>query len=234
LKRTFTWEKQETGTLVEYCDWEPYYHRILKAFQYDRSEDETSALLLDTLLSRHRLRPEHIHDMIYGMSVYILGAHERIEEDLNDMIDRNIAGIFIAADGASSAMREAGLRPDLILTDLDGKEEDLLYWNRKGVPLIVHAHGDNSERIRHIAPRITHSLATTQARPFGNVFNFGGFTDGDRCVFLADHFAAKEIILCGFDYSAVGKYSFSTDPETKLRKLKWAKQLISEFEVEYY
>ena len=56
-------------------------------------------------------------------------------------------------------------------------------------------------------------MATTQSAPFGEVHNFGGFTDGDRCVFLADHFAATRIILCGFNFTEVGKYSFSSSDE---------------------
>ena len=42
----------------------------------------------------------------------------------------------------------------------------------------------------------------------GKVHNFGGFTDGDRCVFLANHFKAKKIILLGMDFGTrIGKYS---------------------------
>ena len=36
--------------------------------------------------------------------------------------------------------------------------------------------------------------------PVKNVYNFGGFTDGDRSVFWAEEFGAKEIILIGMDF----------------------------------
>ncbi|MCK4615208.1 MAG: DUF115 domain-containing protein [Thermoplasmata archaeon] len=121
----------------------------------------------------------------------------------------------------------------MIITGLDGRPEDLLYWNSKGVPLVVHAHGDNMESIRTLTPRFTHCMGTMQSRPFGEIYNFGGFTDGDRCVFLADHFGAFRIILLGFDFQHVGKYSFTTDPGMNLGKLNWARRLISLFEVEY-
>ena len=220
--------------MVDYPEWEPYYQRILKAFHYSRSEDEESARILDDLLFSPRFQPHVIAEIIHGQTVYIFGAHDSIEQDITEIQERAIHGVFIAADGACSAMREQGLRPHLIVTDLDGKSEDLLFWNRKGVPMIIHAHGDNQNRIRNLASSFTQAMATTQAQPHGDLHNYGGFTDGDRCVFLADHFAATRIVLCGFDYTEVGKYSFSTSSETKLKKLRWAQRLISEFEIEYY
>ena len=33
-------------------------------------------------------------------------------------------------------------------------------------------------------------VGTTQTEEFGKMKNFGGFTDGDRCVFLAEFFNA--------------------------------------------
>lgn len=220
--------------MVEFNDWEPHYLRILKAFHYDRSEDEECARILDELLPTPRLTQRELSDIIHGQVVYIFGAHDRVEQDSADIKERTISGIFIAADGACTAMREQGLRPHLIVTDLDGRLEDLRYWNRLGVPMIILAHGDNRDRIQELAPDFKRSVATTQSIPEGNLMNFGGFTDGDRCVFIADHFAATRIVLCGFDYTTVGKYSFTTSSETKLMKLRWAKQFISEFEVEYY
>ena len=40
------------------------------------------------------------------------------------------------------------------------------------------------------------------------VHNFGGFTDGDRAVFLAVQLGAKKLILAGMDFGkVVSKYS---------------------------
>jgi len=63
-------------------------------------------------------------------------------------------------------------------------------------------------------------IATTQARPFDNVYNFGGFSDGDRCFFVVRKFGAKQIRLAGFDFE-------DSDVDlTKKNKLKWAKKLM--------
>ena len=78
-------------------------------------------------------------------------------------------------------------------------------------------------------------VGTVQVKPFGSVRNFGGFTDGDRCVFLAEHFKASKILLFGFDYgNIVGKFSkkgheldYKAD-EIKLAKLNIARDLIQD------
>jgi uncharacterized Rossmann fold enzyme len=63
-------------------------------------------------------------------------------------------------------------------------------------------------------------IPTCQCRPPEYLFNFGGFTDGDRCLFLADAFDAASVILIGFDFD---------DPDVpplKKEKLKCAEKLI--------
>ena len=70
---------------------------------------------------------------------------------------------------------------------------------------------------------------STQAKPMGKVNNFGGFTDGDRCVFLANHFKAKKIILLGMDFGTkIGKYSKITvsNRMIKIAKLLRGKKLL--------
>ena len=81
------------------------------------------------------------------------------------------------------------------------------------------------------------TIGTTQIDPsdFKNLYNFGGFTDGDRAVFLASHFKAKKIFLIGFDFDGkMGKYSFSENKDIamKIRKLKWCEELIKHLEKE--
>ncbi len=220
--------------MVEFLDWEPYYNQILRSFHYSREHDERTASLLTQVLPYPRFSISDLEERIQGRTIIVFGAHERVEKELEIIREQGIEGVFIAADGACSAMRTADIQPDIIVSDLDGKEEDILYWNEKGIPIVVHAHGDNSLLVQRLAPKLLHSLATTQSEPFDDVHNFGGFTDGDRCVFLADHFGAYRIVLSGFDFDQVGKYSFATHEATKLRKLKWSKKLISLFEVEYF
>jgi len=115
--------------------------------------------------------------------------------------------------------------PQVIVTDLDGAVEDQVDANRKGAIAVVHAHGDNIPAIEKWAGEFTgRTLATTQSRPFGGVYNFGGFTDGDRGVFLADAMGARSIRLVGFDFEHPNPKD--QPAEVKRRKLDWALRLI--------
>lgn len=68
-------------------------------------------------------------------------------------------------------------------------------------------------------------MLTTQSVPSSIVFNFGGFTDGDRAVCLARHMGTKNIILEGFNFENPTP-KIGTSIEIKAKKLKWAKKII--------
>ena len=94
--------------------------------------------------------------------------------------------------------------------------------------MLVHAHGDNSEKI-HFVKNFKNCIGTTQTKPVGKIHNFGGFTDGDRSVFLANHFKAKKIILLGMDFGTrIGKYSKTRvlNRTIKIKKLRRGKELV--------
>lgn len=43
---------------------------------------------------------------------------------------------------------------------------------------------------------------------FDIVYNFGGFIDGDRVVFLVEEFGVREVVFVGFDFgNVVGRWS---------------------------
>jgi len=125
--------------------------------------------------------------------------------------------VIIAADGATSVLMKNGITPEIIVTDLDGNMDDEA---KAGAIMVVHAHGDNMEALKRYVPEMKNVIGTTQSRPLWNVYNFGGFTDGDRCVFLAKEFGAKSITLIGFDFD-----DENVTPMKK-KKLAWAKRLI--------
>ena len=67
-------------------------------------------------------------------------------------------------------------------------------------------------------------IGTTQSTPFDKIKNYGGFTDGDRGVFLANHFQAKKIILLGMDFGdQIGKYSETKKSDWKIKMIKLKK-----------
>jgi len=219
---------------MNYKDWESHYKKILKDFDFSMEKDIESAKNLDEFLQcRNELDIDSVKKFIEDAEVVVFGAGPSLEKTICKHIDFLVDKILIAADGTTSALFEKCLLPDIIVTDLDGKIEDQIKANKAGSVLIVHAHGDNIETIKkHFFQLDERIIGSTQTDPsqFKNLYNFGGFTDGDRAIFLAEHFDAKKIYLVGFDFNGeIGKYSFpkGKDKKLKLKKLKWCETFIN-------
>jgi len=206
--------------------WESKYRNILKDFGYSRNKDTQSAKLLNSLLQK-KTPSIGIRDLIKDKPVFVIGAGPSLPSCIS-ILKRHKKITKIVADGATKAIIENGLRPDIVVTDLDGDIKSLKKAGRTNTIMVVHAHGDNSERI-NLVKYFKNCIGTTQTKPIGKVNNFGGFTDGDRCVFLADYFKAKKIILLGMDFGTrIGKYSKSKveNRTTKIAKLRRGKKLL--------
>jgi len=206
--------------------WESKYREILKDFGYSRKKDTQSCKLLDSLLPK-KTRIAEIKDLIEKKPVFVVGAGPSLPSSIS-ILKKHKKITKIVADGATKAIIENGLKPDIVVTDLDGDIKSLKKAGRTNTIMVVHAHGDNSEKI-HFVKNFKNCIGTTQTKPLGKVHNFGGFTDGDRCVFLANHFKAKKIILLGMDFGTrIGKYSKSTvvNRTIKIKKLRRGKKLL--------
>lgn len=221
---------------MNYNQWKLIYERIIVDLELDEQEDIHSAQFFNKLLQEnpntHLLN--FVKPLIYDKDVVIFGAGPTLESSILKHYNVLENAALIAADGATSALIKYHLKPDIIVTDLDGCIPDQIDVNKKGSILIVHAHGDNINIIKKIIPCIKGPIiGTTQNDPslFSLLSNIGGFTDGDRAIFLADHFQAKSILLMGFDCKdEIGKYSFSEKKDKKLKKKKlyWCEKLIKE------
>jgi len=213
-------------------DWLPFYRRIVETMGYSVEEDRKSAELLRELLmesDEYLLRKEL--EAVIGRKVYVFGAGPSLERALEEFDFSD--GTLIAADGATTALLDFGIVPDVIVTDLDGRILDIKLANDKGSFLVVHAHGDNRDKLVSYVPFLSRILGTCQTEPLDIIYNFGGFTDGDRAVFLAEELGAREITLVGFDFGeTVGKWSkpslreHSPVWETKRKKFEFAKELL--------
>lgn len=93
----------------------------------------------------------------------------------------------------------------------------------------MHAHGDNVAQVRKITPELRERvIGTTQVRPFGKLYNFGGFTDGDHAAFMAHELGTGKIYLAGMDLGKrIGRHSGDKDLSRKLIKLDICRQLLS-------
>ena len=206
--------------------WESKYREILKDFGYSRKKDDQSCKLLDSLLPK-KTKIKKIRDLIENKPIFVIGAGPSLQSCI-PILKKHKKITKIVAHGATKAIIENGLKPDIVVTDLDGDIKSLKKAGRTDTIMVVHAHGDNSEKI-YLVKNFKNCVGTTQTKPVGKVHSFGGFTDGDRCVFLASHFKAKKIILLGMDFGTrIGKYSKVSvvNRNTKIAKLRRGKKLL--------
>jgi len=216
---------------MDFKKWEIYYRKILEDFSFSAENDEKSAVILNQILENKKiLSLKKIEKLIKNNEIIVFGGGPSLKKSYEKHIDFIKNKIKITADGATTLLIENDIYPDIVVTDLDGRIQDQLKANKKGSIVVIHAHGDNIKNIKKIVPNFTgHLIGTTQTNPkkYFNLHNFGGFTDGDRAVFLADHFKAKKIFLIGFDFDGkIGRYSFTKNFKIKNRKLEWCKFFI--------
>lgn len=197
--------------------WDEYYVRILDYFGFSREDDEEAARLLSSILPRNDI--SLLTDTISGSDIIVAGNAPSL---LDDIRDTDFDGkVVIAADAAARVMKKGGVIPDIVFTDLDGLDDDVLEMNEAGTILAVHAHGDNMPLVKSWVPKMKGPVVgTTQSTPLENVYNFGGFSDGDRGVFAAYELGANSVSLIGFDLD-----DKSVDP-VKHGKLMIARKLL--------
>jgi 2-amino-4-hydroxy-6-hydroxymethyldihydropteridine diphosphokinase len=220
--------------MMNFDKWYPIYKEIINDFSFSEEEDYNAASMLDYLLESksYHVTQHELSTIIKNKAIVIFGAGPSLEHCLDTYQTIIQNNVLISADGATSALLKRNIIPDIIVTDLDGAVDDQILANQKGSIMLVHAHGDNIKNIKTYLPKISKKLCgsiQTDPSSFSHVYNFGGFTDGDRSVFLAAHFEAKEIYLMGFDFlGPVGSYSLPSQKNTKikLKKLLRAKKLI--------
>jgi uncharacterized Rossmann fold enzyme len=203
---------------MDFSEWEPVYEAILADFGFQRAADEAAreevaALLTPRAFDRDRL------GVLAGERVVVAGAGPSLPAELDRIEDGDVV---IGASTAIDTLLDAGIAVDLMTTDLDKNSGTVRRLTEAGVPVAIHAHGDNRALLREVVPDLPeeHVLATTQAAPRAGVENYGGFTDGDRAAFLADGFGASELKFVGW---AVADPTVSP---IKRRKLAWAERLL--------
>ena len=203
---------------MEFDEWEPVYESILCAFGYDRDADERARDVLASLTDDFDL--ERL-SRARNATVAVAGAGPSLEDDF--ALERaRTADVVVAASTAVDTLATHGVDVDCMVTDLDKNPETVRRLTEAGVPVAIHAHGDNVDAVRTVVPDcVTESvLPTTQAAPRGPVRNVGGFTDGDRAAFLADHLGADRLRFVGWDLDD------PTVDQVKARKLEWAERLL--------
>ena len=168
------------------------------------------------------------------IKIVIIGAAVTSLEIIELLKSNNF---FILADGSgavfstlSDSLAEvAWARSVCVVSDGDGGL-GLTLAIQNEVPVILHAHGDNiSSWSKVIDDSISYNtklkLILTHQLPdkIEGMYNFGGFTDGDRAVcFIRSIGVPKErILIIGTRTDIVGQWSGVTNNKLKMSKLKW-------------
>jgi len=206
--------------------WGERYLLILKELGYSQKKDRESAIILDSILKKTNTTGK-ILKLIEGKTVFVIGSGPSLSNAI-PKLKKLKKSIKIAADSSLKPLVDNGIIPDIVVTDLDGDENTIKKIAKTKSIFIIHAHGDNIEKLE-LVKKIRNCIGTTQSNPFNKIQNFGGFTDGDRGVFLANYFGAKKIILFGMDFgNRIGKFSNTknSDRKMKLKKLEIGENLL--------
>lgn len=212
---------------MQWRDWEATDAAIRAEFGYDLAGDQAAARELHAIVpatSRHRDLGVLVRNR---RNVAVVGAGPSLERTPPALLRDHVV---VAADGATTWLRMNGVVPHVVVTDLDGAPDDLVWAAQAGALMVAHAHGDNRPAIQAIAPRLLPQLFGTYQGPpleLEPMRNVGGFTDGDRAVVLCEELGARDAILVGFDLDGPpGPLSHTWDPRTKPAKLAWAKRIL--------
>lgn len=214
---------------MDWPAWAPTMAAIRAEFGYPEADDRHAALLLRGLLPSPPAAWRDLGvDVRNRRNLVIAGAGPSLERAPASLF---VGQVTVAADGATHRLRELGVVPHVVVTDLDGDPDALVWAGAHGSRMVVHAHGDNQEALRALVPRLgplvhgTHQVEPgVDLEPLRNV---GGFTDGDRAVMLCEELGGRAALLVGFDFDAPpSPYSHKWDPATKPAKLAWAKRIV--------
>lgn len=221
-----------------------FQDEVRASFNWDYSDDLESAIPMSEVFnheapyglenwneeSRKNCLDKICKDLADCERVIIIGAAVE-KKDLKNIILENTA--IIACDGSVGAVSNLDSLT-CIISDLDGGEHIDLAAS-KNQKFIIHAHGDNQNRWQKIIkqwsdyktpPELILSHQTNEN--IKGMYNFGGFTDGDRavCFALWAGVEISKISLIGFSTQKVGIWSGVTNQETKMHKLSWMHKIL--------
>lgn len=205
--------------------WNAKYNQIVQEFGYQKQKDRQATKMLDSIISR-RFSTLKLKKIISHKTVFVIGSGPSLDSAM-PILKKYKDTTMICADTALKPLIRNGIKPQIIVTDLDG-DLDLIKKQSKNSIIVVHAHGDNISKLE-FARNLKNCIGTTQTEKTGKIVNYGGFTDGDRCVFLASKFCASKIFLFGMDFgSKIGTHSCTKKSERKIKqkKLQYAKMLL--------
>ena len=151
---------------MKWVDWYPIYLNIVQRLNLDSDTDREATDLLTSMLEPVDPDPllKRLSDSISGNQVIICGAGPSLKQHMESLLkdDSLTESVIVVADGDTFVILELGLHCDVVVTDLDGDIDHLMEAKKNGALLIVHAHGDNMDRVKSFVPKLGDILGSTQ------------------------------------------------------------------------
>ena len=199
------------GGAVRAGEREPLRGRVLSTVELEHQLDEQRARVDDALAAFAENTVAHVRqetDLLTGavqfpptrtsfrdrhVLIVVRGEHHRRDLKALRAYIRDVRPVIVAVDGGADGVREAGLRPDLILGDMDSASDEAL---RCGAELIVHAYPDGRApgRERLLKMGLTHTVVPS-AGTSEDVAMLMAFEKGaDLIVSVGAHFNLIEFL----------------------------------------
>ena len=121
--------------------WNTRYLEILQEFGYSKFEDFESAKQLSLIL-KNNYSLKNLRKLIQNKIVFVIGAGPSLSNSIS-ILKKYDKITKIVADSAIKAIVENKIRPDVVITDLDGDIKSLKKLGKTKTVFVVHAHGDN-------------------------------------------------------------------------------------------
>ena len=200
-----------------------WYRKILTAFGFDNVQDLHARDYLYNLLKHRDPSPllEAFSQTLATKPPLFFGAGPNLREHIAFLDSRLHLSwknyVIVAADGAAGVLFDHQITPDLIVSDLDGLTyAQVQQFLEQGVFLLIHAHGDNLDKLhefRGLIQTFPTIVGTTQTPPRFPIINAGGFTDGDRGVYLCHHLTPPNVAFWLFGYEFGDNIGADSKPE---------------------
>ncbi|MGH9973852.1 MAG: 6-hydroxymethylpterin diphosphokinase MptE-like protein, partial [Nitrososphaeraceae archaeon] len=137
---------------MKFVEWFPFYQQIRMEFGYSTEKDQMAADMLSKMIKRKALQVSNIQKKIQGKEVLVIGAGPSLEKNI-EFIRINKKYIKIAANGVVEILLNKKIRPDIVVSDLDGNPKFLRMAEKLGATMVIHAHGDNIESMEKNVPK---------------------------------------------------------------------------------
>ena len=104
---------------MKFIDWFPHYQNIRLQFGYSTQKDQEAANILSRMIKRKALDTKVLQKKIAGNPVMVIGSGPGLEKNIK-FIKRNTKFVKIVANGAAQVLIERNIKPNIVVTDLDG------------------------------------------------------------------------------------------------------------------